>query len=108
MNSPSRFEIEKLANEIFAADQERRIREFAKEETRVLAQVRSTHNAGGYAPALVQCGAARLRSKILTLANVGTSVRRLCNALQCVGGKSSRKGCAANGWRGAFAHSWTN
>jgi hypothetical protein len=69
MNLPSRFEIGTLANEIFEADHERRIRDFAQEETRVLAQVRSTHNIGGYAPALVQCGVERLRSEILTLAD---------------------------------------
>ena len=69
MNSPSRSEIETLANEIFGADIERRIRDFAREETRALAQVRSTHNIGGYLPALVQCGAERLRVEILTLAD---------------------------------------
>jgi hypothetical protein len=69
MNFPSRFEVEKLANEIFGADREGRIVEFAKERNRALAKVRSTGNIGGYGPALVQSGAESLRSEILTLAD---------------------------------------
>jgi len=69
MNQPSRFEIETLANEIFGAGRERRIRGFAQKETRVLAKVRSTGNIGGYLPALVKHGAECLRSEIIALAD---------------------------------------
>ena len=69
MNPPSRLEIEALANEIFNANRQTRIRDFEQAEKLTLTQVRSTHNIGGYAPALVESRAARLRSEILTLAD---------------------------------------
>jgi hypothetical protein len=68
-NPPSRFEIEKFANEKFEADLERRIDEYARKQTQALAQVRSRGNIGGYLPALIQCKQEKLRAEILVLAD---------------------------------------
>jgi hypothetical protein len=69
MNPPSRFEIEKLANEKFQADLERRITGYAQKQARALAQVRSRGNSGGYLPALIECKQECLRTEILALAD---------------------------------------
>lgn len=69
MNPPSRFEIEKFANERFQADRERRIERYAQEQNQALAQVRSGGNIGGCLPALIHCKQERLRTEILILAD---------------------------------------
>jgi hypothetical protein len=66
---PSRFELEKLATEIFQAGLERRIIEYVQKQAQALAQVRSRGNSGGYLPTLIRCKQERLRAEILALAD---------------------------------------
>ena len=68
-NSASPHEVEKYANEIFAAGIELRIEEYARKQARALAEASATHNSGAHLPALIQSKAERLRNEILTLAD---------------------------------------
>ena len=66
---PARPEIEKFAIDAFAVARDRILGEYADKEKSVLAQVRRTHNRGGYLPALIKCQAERVRDIILARAD---------------------------------------
>jgi len=69
MTHPARHEIEKHARNEFAVAQERVAVKHGKKWRRVLAQVGSTHNIGGYAPALTESKAKHVRKQIIALAD---------------------------------------
>lgn len=64
MNDPKRAEVERLAELAFKARQERIIREFGDERSRVINRVTATGNAGGYLPALIAWAVDRLKRSI--------------------------------------------
>jgi hypothetical protein len=57
MGRPVRSEIEKFADEAFAASLDRILGEYAEKRNQVLGQVRFTGNSGGYLPELIRWGA---------------------------------------------------
>jgi len=67
---PVRSEIEKFADEAFAASLDRILGGYAEKRNQVLGQVRLTGNSGGYLPALIRWGADRVRAMILARADV--------------------------------------
>jgi hypothetical protein len=69
MNQPSRFEVEEFAKERFHSGIEIRIKTDAEEKAEALARVRSTHNIGGYLPALIEWKQECLRRSILAMAD---------------------------------------
>jgi len=66
---PSRHEIEKFVKQRFDVASEDILAEYAARKNSVLSQVQSTHNSGGYLPALTNWGADRLRKMILAHAD---------------------------------------
>jgi hypothetical protein len=69
LNRPSRNEIDKFANQAFAVERNRILKEYAEKQKHVLDQVRRTGNSGGYLPAITKWGTQRLRETILAEAN---------------------------------------
>ncbi|MGA3238350.1 MAG: hypothetical protein ABSG03_18820, partial [Bryobacteraceae bacterium] len=66
---PNRHEIEKFAKGRFALVRENVLAEYEKQKTQVLRQVRLTGNRGGYVPALISWGVARVRKMVHALAD---------------------------------------
>lgn len=69
MNAPSRFEIEKLANEIFQLDLGRRTEEYAQKQKLALAEDKAKRNIDGFVQTLIRCKKERLRAEILAFAD---------------------------------------
>jgi hypothetical protein len=69
MNDPRRSEVESLAATTFRARQERIVREFGDERSRVINRVALTNNSAGYLPALAGWAVQRLRETITAQAD---------------------------------------
>ena len=68
MNPSCQFKIEAFANEIFNAGRPTRIKDFEQAERLALAQVRATHDIGGYAAMQMAGGTGSyVRGKLLRL-----------------------------------------
>jgi hypothetical protein len=69
MGQPSRHEIERFANGRFGVAREAILKGYEKKRDHVLREVRQRGNIGGYAPALIDWGAERVREEVLALAD---------------------------------------